>query len=245
MDQRLTNTLARFLKLSRFFENNPTAVQSVPALALRVAEFEDLRRKLPVVEADTAASAPTAGARAGATSTKRTDRAQVIRRLVPAMSALNQYLEDPAQAARPDAATQAGEMDLRRPADLVNMATSSFVSLYTKALRYWDALPDDALAPYGQLDKPERDDLRTAALAFDRSQTLPTEVRDTQHNAAQDVEKDAETLALFIKKPLQKAVNLLHDKNPGFVSGFKQANRTDDRRGGHASPGTPTPPPAQ
>lgn len=125
------------------------------------------------------------------------------------------------------------------------MATSSFVSLYTKALRYWDALPPDALAPYDQHDKPEREDLRAAALAFDRTQTLPTEVRDAQHNAAQDVEKDAETLALFVKKPLLKAVSLLHDKNPGFVAGFKQANRTDDRRGGHASPSPVTPPPAK
>ena len=45
----------------------------------------------------------------------------------------------------------------------------------------------------------------------------------------------------YIKSGLTPAVDLLADDNPEFVCGFKQANKQDDRRGGH-SPKTPTPP---
>ena len=236
MDQPLKNTIARFLKLSRFFANEATAVASIPVLAQRVAEFETLRGALPVLPADTTAQAPTTGARRKATETKQGDRSAVIRRLVPAMSALSQYFEEPAQAGTERAVEKAGEMDLRRPGDLRNMATASFVSLYTKALKYWDDLPEKALAAYGQDDEPERDDLRTAAAAFDKTQLLPTEVRDAQHTAGEAVELRVRELNAFVKRPLTKAVRLLHDKNPDFGKGFRQANRTDDRRGGHAGP---------
>jgi|GEM_PF-3029449 len=233
MDQDDRNTIARFDKLKQFFADQSAIVVTVEVLALTVASFLGLLALLPKgttegAEGEAQPGASTGGVTSGGleaiTEDKTKLRTALSKLLVPLMAALKLYFKAQGNAER------AGEMDLRRPGDLPTLGLSKYTTLVALVRQYADELAPDTLKGYNQ-PKEKVEAFGKAADAFGIKKNAPTNYIDQRKNAGERLDDQLDDVREFINDDLKTAVNLLAESHPEFVKGFRQANKTDDRKG--------------
>jgi len=244
MDQKSRNTITRFEKVKSFLEANPAIVASVGALAAATASYFGLMALLPKgtaegAEGDATAlrNGVTADGLSGAREDKEGRRAALTQRLIPLMSALKLHYKKAGNLER------AREMDLTRPSALGTLAASKYTALVALVRQYADELSADALKDYGQ-DDNEIKKFGLAADAFGIAKNAPTTYRDQRKVAGDQLEDHIDDVRDYLNDDLKSAVNLVATTHPDFVQGFKQANKTDDRKGKSAKKADDSPPPA-
>lgn len=233
MDQEDRNTIARFDKLKQFFHDQSAIVTTVEVLAVTVAAFVGLLALLPKgttegAEGEAQPGASTGGVTSGgleaATEDKTKLRATLSQRLVPLMAALKLYFKAQGNAER------AGEMDLKRPGDLPTLGLSKYTTLVALVRQYADELAPDILKGYNQ-PKEKIEAFGKAAEAFGIKKNAPTSYIDQRKTAGERLDDQIDDVRDFINDDLKTAVSLMAESHPEFVKGFKQANRTTDRKG--------------
>jgi hypothetical protein len=222
----------------------------VEVLALTVASFLGLLALLPKGTTEVAEGAAQPGASTGGvtsggleavTEDKTRLRAALSQRLVPLMAALSMYFRAQGNAER------VGEMDLKRPGDLPTLGLSKYTALVALVRQYADELAPDTLKGYNQ-PKEKIEAFGKAAEVFGIRKNAPTSYIDQRKTAGEHLDDQLDDVRDFINDDLKTAVSLLAESHPEFVKGFKQANRTGDRKGarkakkkdGGTAPATPS-----